>query len=149
MYELHIEQNGPGSASEGSVTVREGFGSPNLVADIVAGDNGEALARFVRLANLGLQVERDQMVISFVGEAWEAYQNALDGMKNYGVTITRLDGSEVEAVLLGGGQDDNHDDGATIRYWPVLDGDYLDVPEILREHASEIVTEVVRRVEVS
>lgn len=127
----------------------------SLIKDVLLSpDERSAEEQLADIATL-LGVERPSastegaMVIAYAGEAGESFDNQLDRMKGYGVTITRVDGSEVEAVLVGSDPDAGF--YGTVRYLPVEDGDYPSAEEIASDAALQkrIVSEVVRRVEVS
>lgn len=85
------------------------------------------------------------MVIEYLGEAYESFQNAVDAMQGYGVTIVRADGSSVEAVLMG--SDHDAEDGATVLYLP--DAGRFDYDVSQAPPGTEVVSEVVARIVVT
>ena len=85
------------------------------------------------------------MNISYCDEAYESFQQAVDAMKGYGVTIT-VDGEEFNAVLVGADRRPENNDGASIAFIPVgLTEEY----EISAWPASAIRYAVVDKIEVS
>jgi hypothetical protein len=84
------------------------------------------------------------MLIGFDGEAREAYQDAVDRLEGYGVTLTLLSGVEVEATLVGA--DMTADDAATILYVEAIDGDYVSLQEIKK---GQVQRAVVTKIQVA
>jgi hypothetical protein len=84
------------------------------------------------------------MLIGFDGEAHEDYQDAVDRLEGYGVTLTLLSGVEVEATLVGA--DMTADDAATILYVEAIDGDYVSLQEIKK---GQVQRAVVTKIQVA
>lgn len=62
--------------------------------------------------------------ISFAGEAYETFQTFLQKMAGFGVTITTLDGEEIQGILVGPVLNDEWGDCVAI--YPVPEGeDYM------------------------
>lgn len=84
----------------------------------------------------------DNMVLSFQGESYEHYRDAVDRLPFFGAAIL-LDGEIFEAILCGADRD--ADDGATIKFIRVVDEEY----DHTRYPADAVESAVVEKVWVS
>jgi len=117
---------GPDECAQDGQTPELGGCSLLIGGCAIEGTHDELLAWLDKAASAvrahkGVEPDGD-MVIEYQGEAYESFQQALDAMPGYGVTITLPTGESFDAILLGA--DNDAEDGATVRFIRAVDDEY-------------------------
>lgn len=103
---------------------------------------GEWLTGNRTSASATVDWQDDNMVLSFQGESYEHYRDAVDRLPFFGVAIL-LDGEIFDAILCGADRD--ADDGAAIKFIRVVEEEY----DHTRYPADAVESAVVEKVWVS